>query len=373
VLWVLETLEQRLGPKWPAKADRAGALYGIDSMAGSNPSVFENLLLALRIENAWDLAGRGPLVTALINNFDRGQREHCSIQLELAALALAQHWDVGFERVVGSETRRVDVLLSSDSHVVPIEVKIVFPSNRELEANREARSMDSIVADFFIFHGVILEGSFPGILSDIGRSQLREALTPLAKLVQSDHRARTARFPNFAITVRPAGEASGSELSMPMPYFDQAARMAERIEPKHLQATESGARWLRVDVLGNYFPERMYVPFPVAVDEIVEEVRDAAAGMTFDGVALSGTQNTGPRTAETVHHSTGATGLIRQVTPLASRMFVAVPLTEAGREEVSLFEALYNDESGWLDSALQHRELATADSIVSVDDSRKTL
>ena len=369
-LQVIDILERRLGTSWPESAARARSLNGLTYMANSNPDFLEQL--ALRLEETWELSGRRSVVNSLRTDFGPGRWQHVCTQLELASLAILMGWHVSFEQPVAEGGPPLDVVLRRDGILIPIEVKSVLSSDHDDEVHQESSAFNSVYYELLTTYDVLMGGTLPGIPSEVGRAQILEALRPVAALVQRDHQARNVDVGGARLTLTWAADAQGAvELSMPMPLQDDAYRMPQKIRPKDMQATKSGARWLRLDMLGNYFylSRWVYQPFALQVNAIVGDLLRAAEGTTFDGIVISsGRRVTGRCNPETVTHSSDATGLLRQVTPLESRSTVVLPLTEVGEKETPALVALYDDEMRWLIASLERYELPTLDVIMGGGD-----
>jgi hypothetical protein len=61
---------------------------------------------------------------------------------------------------------------------------------------------------------------------------------------------------------------NGTISTIPGPLGNDAERLPRKITPKDLQATRSGARWLRLDMVSGYFQYSPWWdwPFPRQVD-----------------------------------------------------------------------------------------------------------
>lgn len=371
-VWVTEVLEQWLGPDWPAKAAAAGALEGLPHIHSDNRVFFDHLRLALQLESVRNVPGRKPLVHSLRSDFGPGRRLHVETQLEVATLAITTGWKAVLEERGARQSPPLDVVLRRDDATLPIEVKVVLTSDHNEEVHHEVGMFDPIYMELLFRYDVILGGTFPGVPSESGRSQLRSLLEPVAVMVAGDHMTRYVEWNDvhLSLTWLPNAQ-SGPGLSMPMPLQDDRERLPQKIGPKTVQATKSGARWLRLDMVGGYFQMSPWwnQPFGVKLDAIVSDLIAAGTDSGFDGIVVSsGVCLAGRQEALTIDHPSGAVGLVRQVTPIDARTTVVVPLNGSGSVEVPIWSALYDEEQRWLDWALAGAGLpALADLLRSSD------
>lgn len=366
-LWIIDVLERRLGPTWPRSAASRRALGGILAMLNSAPELLEHLSLALLLEQNWDVLNRPTVVKSLTTDFAPGRREHCLAQLVLASMARDAGWDVVFEELLEGATRPLDVTMRRGNHVIPIEVKGVLMSNYDIAVQEETSAFASVYLEL-LRYDVFLTGSLSGIPSAAQRATILEVLRPLAIEVQRDHAARSVPIGTDEVTLlwlRAAGEHPPG-FSMPAPMSDDAARMLQKIQPKDLQANGSGARWLHLQMLGNYFymSPWMFSPFPVQVEAIVSDL--AGAPTIFDGIVVCSGRRIGRASDQrVVHASSGAIGLQQQVTPLDVSISVVCPLTSRGRNEARDVADIYTQNGSWLTRSLASAGLPPASELLA--------
>lgn len=352
--WLVDVLEHRLGTEWPLRAADARALRGLGDMASSNEAFFDWLLLALRLETIKDVPGRRPVLHSLGFDLQHGVRRHVDVQLEVACLALSQGWDARFEERRSRERPPLDVVLRKDGQILPIEVRVVLTSDHNADVLRESRAIDPIVFELLARYEVVLGGNLPGIPSESGRLRLWQAVEPMAIQVSQDHQSRQVIWNGATLVLAWIGAGTQDlALNMPIPLQGDSDRLARTIATKELQASKSGARWLRLDLLGGYFQLSPWwdQPFMMQLGAFVDDVR-SAAGSNFDGVVVSSALQIGSRDPQTAHHDSGAIGLIRQASPIGSRTTAVIPLNPAGDALTADLADLYDSEPKWVDAAL---------------------
>jgi hypothetical protein len=158
---------------------------------------------------------------------------------------------------------------------------------------------------------------------------------------------------------------------MPTPLRDDRERLPGKLAPKSIQASRSGARWLRLDIVGGYFQfsPGWDLPLEQRLGLIVEDLTAATGDTDFDGVLLtSGVRGSASSETMTAVHESGAIGLLLQVTPLDGRISVVLPLTDRGRAETDQLASLYGREPEWFESALAKAGLPPVDRIMRRDD-----
>ena len=367
-VWIANTLELHLGTDWPERASAASRLGSLMDLHRSNPAFFRHLTTALRLESVTTLKGRRPLLASLRRDFGAGTRDHVDVQLEIATLAMSCGWDVTCEERVAPDAPPLDIVIKSAGTALPVEVKVMLVSEQNRTIERESSYFDAIVFDLLARYDVILGGQLPGIPNELGRQAIQANVEPLAIAVQADHVSRTVSVGGVDLTVTWLGAVSDGVLStMPGPKANDAARLPEKLTPKALQATKSGARWLRLELVSGYFQLSWWwaQPFPTQVDSIVADIVAAGRDSGFDGVVVSsGLVGPGRTIDETVTHSQGAVGVRRQVNPFVSRTTVVTPLTPVGHAEVSSWVELYASEPQWLDGALSAQRLPSVTDIL---------
>ena len=349
---------------------KSAALGGIFGMLNSAPELLDHLSLALLLEESWEVRNRASVVRALVSDFAPGRREHCRAQLLLANLAAGTGWSTAFEEKFDGAARPLDVTLRRGAQRIPIEVKGVLMSDHDVAVQDESQAFNDVYLEL-LGYDVFLRGEFSGIPSAKGRVTILEVLRPVAIEVQRDHVARSVRFGSDEVTLVWAGAIEGSmELSMPVPFRDDAVRMLQKIQPKDIQASGSGTRWLHLEMLGTYFylSPWVYSPFLDRVDTIVADL--ASAPTTFDGVVVTSGRVMGIAAEERIVHPSGAIGLLRQVSPMEVRTSVIRPLTQQGIEESEDLALIYELEGCWLDRSLERFTLPPAAEILAAEESR---
>ncbi len=367
--WVVDALERALGPDWLSNSAGERGTNVVSHMATSNPSLFRSLLLALRLEDVADTPGRRPLLRCLRSDFGPGRFEHVETQLEVATLAQSQRWAVRFEEPLRSPTAPVDVVLRASGTSVPVEVKVLLTSGHDKQAVAAARGFDPIYIRLLADFDVRVTGTFPGIPNDLGLRLIASELESIARSVQSDRVSRRVSWHGAELTLSWAGAADGDRtLTMPVPLGDDRARVRKAATVKAEQAAQSGARWLRLDLLGGYFwrAPGSHLALADRLPMIIDDLRDALGETTWDGVVVSSGKIVTPGIdPEFVRHDSGAVALARPVTPVHSRITVVMPLRPAAAQLTEEWIAMYDTEPVWLEQALARRSLPSLAEIMS--------
>jgi hypothetical protein len=363
-LWTTEVLERRLGAELPSHWPE------LRQLANANPIFFHALTLALQLEVTSSVGGRREVIHSLTHDHGAGRSQHCQIQLELATLAVSQGWSARFEERLADKAPPVDVVLRHDGAVVPIEVKVLLMSQQNVDTLNESRAFNEIILRL-LHLDVRVTGKFPAIPNERGRAALWSAIEPIAKLVSEDRVARTVEWNGVPLRLSHFLTTDTASLVMPTPLRDDRERLPGKLAPKSIQASRSGARWLRLDIVGGFFQFSPGWDLPLAqrLGLIVEDLTAATVDTDFDGVLLtSGLRGSASSETMTAVHESRAIGLLRQVTPLHGRISVALPLTDDGRAETDHLASFYGLETEWFDRALAKAGLPPVDEIMRRDD-----
>jgi hypothetical protein len=149
---------------------------------------------------------------------------------------------------------------------------------------------------------------------------------------------------------------------------DHWRRLHERLEKKSRRAMESGAEWLRVDLL-----DFLWQLGPLAQMSLSQRLAELSKrvfewlrpfshihGLVLTDGAWMVTVNTPNETQRDAH---GCIAMHRRLDPFRARETLIVPLTDKALEESGHWFALYDSEPRWMKWALDRHDMTMPDEL----------
>lgn len=225
------------------------------------PWVYANL-----IRVACEIALLEPRLAPIRRNrgqlYDTQNWAHAMVQIEVAALALRDGWQVTVEPPLGIKGRG-DVTLRSEERAMLVEVVTMGPSDLEQRSTEWFHSLALPILSIELQYGVSIRGELGAAGNGDEAEQWLYAIEQAASQVAAGsplQQVPGATGGMMVITPAPRSDASGdgSRLAGIGPTTDQWARLVARINDKARQYAGHGSFWLRIE---DYSGMWLFTPF----------------------------------------------------------------------------------------------------------------
>lgn len=361
-IWALDRLERHLGSDWPGLALQKGSGRTAElPLAPFHVIAYANVLeLAVRLELLEGVDGFAKARRAIQRDPRPDQLAHSRMQLEVAAMVLRAAAPTQLEPNPGGR-RPPDVAIESPAGTLLVETRAVLTSDAWRADDRWTDDLFDRIRAIERSHGVRCEGEIPERLTDEDRDRLLGAICDRARLIAIGASAPALRFPGTALAVVLASDPPGAGLRGPQLRGDSWARVGPRIAQKAAAAVESGANWLRLDVLEGLWTFTQWATLPLAEkSSALAPLVRAGAGSLHGVVVSSGARlRQGEFADEEVASADGVAALRRCIDPLRVRETLIFAASDAFAAEAEFWRTLYADEPSWLDWALAQSGLGS--------------
>ena len=356
-LLALDVLENELGTEWPAAVEKCGAANYL-VLSSSNAFAFARLLeLALRLHLLRAVPGMARVRKALRYDPRLDELAHAILQLEVAALASRDGFELELEPRTAGVPRPPDVRVGVAGRTVTVEAFASFRPDRSVAADAQAHKLSDAILAVGSRHGVSISGDIHRLLSEGEMTALIEMLERTARVVSDGTSAASVVLPAVDLIVgRQEVERSG-RLSIHLPTVDLWARLARRLLAKAEQSVSSRATWLRLDVLDALWLLTPFGRLPLIrkIELLVPRLRELLAPCAhLEGVVVSDGAATVNFDAydETVETTECAIALRRRIDGFRTRETIIVPLRSEAAGACDVWRGLYAAEPSWLPWAL---------------------
>jgi len=357
-LWALGVLEKHLGSDWLQRVVSAeGTPPAEVAWAISHAAPYAELLRwAARLEACAALPGFAQVRRQLRQDLREEAREHCMLQLELAALATRVGWEAAFERrmVAGPP---VDVHVIAPTGELAVEMFTVLTDDQLQAEQRLAEMISSKVSQIEFVHKVFFAGRVTNPLTAETAVSFIAAVEAAARQVVATGEPQRVNHPLVEMEALPNALATpGTVRELPLGPGRGWERTAARLRQKAGQAASSGATWLRLDVEDTMWQLTPWAQQPLhrKTIELAEAACEAVAGVDhLHGLVLSSGTTTAlmDRSGASTWPPGRHLGLRRAISELEARETIVVGLGEYAEEQRLWFE-LYGTEPTWLDEQL---------------------
>jgi len=357
-VWAVDVLAPVLGDEWLRGTDEEDSVPREILLAESHSVALGELLeLGLRLHLLAGLDGMGAIRRELKADRRVDRRVHTRAMLGVAGLAVRKGWPVSLE--AGEPPTDVAVTVGPDSSLVAEVFVSLTDSRMRSGMERTDDLMHRIRAVTWPF-GVDLDGSFVGGTAE-EEEQWFTAVEVAARKARDEHLTITVDLPAGKVDVFPMSmvpERDSVGFSGPMMYGKDGRRLESRVRQKAQQAVQSGAGWLRVDVLDGLW---QFTEFAGATLKQKGELLAAEMHPVLADVPglIGAVFSSGPATAqgafygESARLSRGGFALRRPIEPGRVRETLIMPITSTGERDAQTWLELYDEEDTWLDWALQ--------------------
>lgn len=272
-------------------------------------------------------------------------------QMTLAGLALRNGWPVEFE--VGGSTP-ADVLVGHPAGDLLFESTVRRPAESELTERAEFANLRIALSDAGASRGVGVVGRVDRVLS----------VDELRIVLDAIERAPIGRTIEFQSTVRLkiVSQPEESKITTPVPSVDRWLRLLDPLKDKRKQVAKSGAGWIDIELRTSLWEDTPLAAAPLrcrleAVAANLRSVTGSDPGL--DGVVLSSSTRLFPRPVgeDRAQLSDGSRALRHSLELARGREVLIVVLSDRGRAQARLVEALWKADQGWFDVGARRRRL----------------
>ena len=359
--FALRTLQEHLGDEWPRLAWEKHDQRSLPAellLSSAHAVAFAQLVeLALQLRTL-PANGAGKIRKALHGDPRPQQIAHLRLQLELAALASDGGKSVALEVLLPGRTTPLDVLIT-DGEMIAIEALAVLLPQSHVDTQRYTDEVFGDLMSAHIRNDVGVTGHFNVQTPDATAAML-EGVTTAAVAVARDGVPRTIDDQAYCFEIDKSGRF---EITGPSTALDPWTRAADRIRQKAVQAQQSGATWLRVDVLSGLWQAPQWASASLA-DKAATLARAVRQTLTdhphMDAVVISsGRLHPVSGLTDEDAETTGAIAMRRVLEPLRVRDTILIPLRP--QIDITPVADLYSSEPTWLARALSDARLPPPD------------
>lgn len=365
-LWAIDELRAILGQSWPGLCN-ANYLQ----VAFMNSDAYRQLLeLALRLHLLRNLSGMARVRRELVSNVQPERRLHTQLQLNVASLAVQCGIDVELEKSMASNHAPTDLVLSSESKKIGIEVFVVHMDMDMRQGIIYNNRIDYELNRIRARCSVEITGNLDFILNEIDTRVWLEQIEQLALKVKYDGYIRSIIQPSSSIKISTLKNSINDEISFTGPWIlgKTNFRLYERLTKKAEQAVKAGAVWIRVDVM-----DGLWQFTPWAAQSIQDQSQMLAneliailsAIVGLHGAVLSSGSGmcSSPIKNEFTQLAGNGFALAVNLPPSRARETIIVPMHSDYEKEAALWTEMYKGEPEWLDWALNKVGLPSSSAV----------
>jgi len=372
--WALTELQEELGSDWPKRCYAKENRLPAELLNSCVDAVAYGFMLewALRLKVLRDaqVPGVGALRRVARSDVRKQQRLHVGLQTEVATLGLTLGHQVALEETSSDAKNPLDVRLRDGDTSIDVETFALLLDEASAAAAKDDDLTLRRLREIEWTHGVSFNGSLDVRLSAGDLTAWLDELEHAARLAAATGTAQHVVSADADITVLPPGDPSPTQFSGPVTVARGWSRTAGRLTQKAQQAQDSGATWLRADLLDGIFwaSDWATAPMPEKTAAMAELVRAALVDQHhLSGVVVSSSACPAFDTHldESVPLDNGSIGLRRMLPFNRVRETLVVPLKSAATSEATTWAQIYEAEPGWLDGALAKMQLPSIVAILT--------
>lgn len=361
--WLSRTIEKYTG---------AGEDYTLPPflfLAPVHTIAFAELLeLVLRLDILTGKLGTERLCGILDRDPMPYQLMHLRVQLEVGALAMWRRQDVAFERL-SSAGGAADVVIGQEPTEIVVETKAVLLDDRTRDHHSATDLILARLHDLEMRYQIECAGDFEEQIEGPDLDSFLISAEICARQAHETGNQQILEAWGARITFSPPGQELLSGLHGAVHHSLGWHRTERILRKKAWQSRHQKSVWLRVDALDGLWQftpwSRLELP-----DKLLTLVGPIRQALETDEHVAGVVITSGPAHAQSVFYGESAHlgdsyALRRLIEPLRVRETMIIPLSDRVLEAAEMWRDLYDNESSWLDWALESRGLPTVDEIFS--------